>query len=81
LIAELRLLAKVARVALVIKVAAEPEPVQVYEPLPPAVTPLHEKIPLTFASVAEKVVELPGVVSVIVNELPLVQLEVAPTAG
>ena len=41
------------------------------EPLVPAVTVPHEKIPLAFATAPEKV-PAPSVVSVTVNVLPLV---------
>ena len=54
MIAVLRLLAKVAVRLLVTKVAVV-ELVQVYEPLPPPLTLPHEKIPLAFEMVTEKV--------------------------
>jgi hypothetical protein len=81
-IAELRLLAKVVVRLLVAKVAAEPEPVQVYEPLPPPLTLPHEKMFVLFVAVTEKgeVVVVPGVVSVTNTVLVLV-LEVMPAAA
>ena len=51
------------------------ELVQPFEPLPPAVTALHEKIPLPFVTLGVKVVEAPGVVSVTVTVLVLVVVE------
>ena len=48
------------------------ELVQVLKPLLPAVAPLpHESVAVSFEATV-KVVKLPGVVSVTVNELPLV---------
>lgn len=73
--AVLKFPAKVLVVALFTKVPANvgAVPLQVAEPLVPAVTPLpQEKIPLTFAEVTVKVlIALPLVVSVTVNVLPL----------
>jgi hypothetical protein len=47
-------------------------PLQVFvEPLLPPVAVLHEKIPVAFVSVPEKVVLLPGYASVTVNVLPV----------
>jgi hypothetical protein len=69
LIAELRLPAKVVVLLLVAKVAAEPEPVQVYEPLPPPVTLPHVKIPVAPPLVEKaEVPVVPGVVLVTVTD-------------